>query len=318
LRALVTGGAGFIGSHLVEALLRRGDEVRILENFSTGREQNLAEVIGDVDVLEGDVRSFERVLHAMKGCDVVFHLAAMLSVPRSIQDPLTTTEVNVGGTLNALLAARNEGVRRVVFASSCSVYGDVARLPLSEMGPTRPMAPYAASKLAAEHYCGVAAAVYGLEAVSLRYFNVFGGRQEPRSSYASAVPRFIADMLDGRPPVVFGNGEQTRDFVHVANVVEASILAVEARGAAGQTFNIAAGERRSVNELVGALNRFTGQQLLPVYGAPRPGDVEHSVADISRARQFLAYRPTVGFEEGLSATVESYERARAAGDLVAP
>jgi UDP-glucose 4-epimerase len=310
VRSLVTGGAGFIGSHLVEALLRRGDDVRVLDNFSTGRHRNLADVIDDVDLVEGDMRSYERVHQAVKGCEVVFHEGAVLSVPRSIQDPITTTEVNVGGTLNVLLAARDEGARRVVFASSCSVYGDVPELPLSETSATRPLAPYAASKLAAEHYCGVATAVYGLEVVSLRYFNVFGSRQDPRSTYASAVPRFIVAMLDARPPTIFGNGEQTRDFVHVANVVEANMLAAEEPAAVGHTFNIAAGERRSVNELVGTLNRLLGRQLLPAYTPPRPGDVLDSVADITRARQVLGYRPTVGFEEGLGATAQCYERAR--------
>jgi nucleoside-diphosphate-sugar epimerase len=312
VRALVTGGAGFIGSHLVEALLRRGDAVRVLDSFATGSRRNLAAVCDDVDVIEGDVRSYERVNRAAQGCDVVFHLAAVPSVPHSIADPIADSEINVGGTLNVLLVARDQGVRRVVFASSCSVYGDAACLPLSEASPARPLVPYAASKLAAEHQCRAAAVVYGVDVVALRYFNVFGPRQDPRTTYAAVVPRFIAAMLDGRSPAVFGTGEQTRDFVHVADVVEANLLAARAGGVAGEVFNVASGERRSVNDLVDVLNRVLGRRLQATYGPPRPGDVLDSFADIGRSAELLGYRPAVGFAEGLAATIECHEQSRAA------
>jgi nucleoside-diphosphate-sugar epimerase len=311
LRALVTGGAGFIGSNLVDELLARGDEVRVLDNFATGARQNVADVIDDIDLVEGDLRSYERVHRAVKGCEVVFHQGALPSVPRSVQDPITTSEVNIGGTLNVLLAARDEGVRRVVAASSSSVYGDSPGLPRRETMVPSPLAPYPVSKLAAEHYCRVATKVYGLEVVSLRYFNIFGDRQDPRSTYSAVIPRFIAAMLDGRCPTIFGDGEQSRDFTYVANVVAANLLAADAPAAAGETFNIAAGDERSLNELAGVLNHLLGTQLPPTYAASRPGEVQRSLADIGRARQVLGYRPTVGFEDGLRATIRSLERGRA-------
>jgi UDP-glucose 4-epimerase len=311
VRALVTGGAGFIGSNLVAELLARGDEVRVLDNFSTGARHNLADVIDDIDLVEGDLRSYERVHRAVKGCEVVFHEGALPSVPRSVQDPLTTNEVNIGGTLNVLLAARDEGVRRVVSASSSSIYGDAPGLPRRERETPRPLAPYAVSKLAAESYCRVATTVYGLEVVSLRYFNVFGVRQDPHSAYSAVIPRFIAAMVNGRSPTIFGDGEQSRDFTYVTNVVTANLLAADAPAAAGGTFNIAAGERRSLNQLVGALNSLLGTHLLPEYEPPRPGEVRHSVADIGRAREILGYRPSVSFDDGLRTMIRSYERARA-------
>jgi UDP-glucose 4-epimerase len=311
MRALVTGGAGFIGSNLVDELLARGDDVRVLDNFSTGNRHNVAAVLDDIDLVEGDLRSYERVHRAVKGCDVVFHQGALPSVPRSIQDPITTSEINVGGTLNVLLAARDEGVRRVVYASSSSVYGDAPGLPRTESQVPRPLAPYAVSKLAAEHYCRAATEVYDLEVVSLRYFNVFGDRQDPSSAYAAVIPRFIAAMFDGRSPTIYGDGEQSRDFTYVANVVAANLLAADAPGAAGRTFNVASGRRRSLNELVGSLNGLLGTHVLPAYAEPRPGDVMHSLADISAAREVLGYRPAVDFDEGLAATIQCFEQARA-------
>jgi UDP-N-acetylglucosamine/UDP-N-acetyl-alpha-D-glucosaminouronate 4-epimerase len=308
VRVLVTGGAGFIGSNLVDELLARGEEVRVLDNFSSGNRRNLAEVIEDIELIEGDLRSYERVNYGVKGCEVVFHHGALPSVPRSVQDPLTSSEVNVGGTLNVLLAARDHGVRRVVFASSSSIYGDLPGLPRLEDMPVGPVAPYAVSKLAAEHYCHVATKVYGLETVSLRFFNVFGDRQDPLSHYSAVIPRFVTAMRAGRSPVIFGDGNQSRDFTHVANVVAASILAADAPGAAGIALNIATGERHSLNELVETLNRLLGSEIRPTYAAPRPGDVEHSWADVSRARALLGYRPVVGFEDGLSAAIRTYER----------
>jgi nucleoside-diphosphate-sugar epimerase len=308
MRVLVTGGAGFIGSNLVDELLARGHEVRVLDNLSSGHRRNLAGVIDDIELIEGDLRSYERVNYGVKGCEVVFHQGALPSVPRSVQDPLTSSEVNVGGTLNVLLAARDHGVHRVVFASSSSIYGDVPGLPRQENMAVGPVAPYAVSKLAAEHYCHVATKVYGLETVSLRYFNVFGDRQDPLSHYSAVIPRFISAMRAGQSPVIFGDGNQSRDFTYVANVVSASLLAADAPGAAGQAFNIAAGEPHSLNELVDNLNRLLGTELPPTYAAPRTGDIEHSWADISRARALLGYRPEVGFEEGLGAALKAYER----------
>src|SRR3954453_1015202 len=224
---LVTGGSGFIGSNLVGGLLDRGPEVKVLRNFSTGRRENLAHLSGHIEQIEGDLRSYERVSHAVRNCEVVFHQGALPSVPRSVQDPMTTNEVNVVGTLNVLLAARDAGVRRVVFASSSSIYGDLPGLPRVETLPVGPAAPYAVSKLAAEQYCAVANKVYGLETVALRYFNVFGRRQDPNSHYSAVIPKFITAMLDGKQPTIFGDGEQLRDFTHISNVVNANMLAAE-------------------------------------------------------------------------------------------
>jgi nucleoside-diphosphate-sugar epimerase len=308
MRVLVTGGAGFIGSNLVDELLARGHAVRVLDNFSSGHRRNLARAIDDVELIEGDLRSYERVNSGVRGCEIVFHQGALPSVPRSVQDPLTSSAVNVGGTLNVLLAARDHDVRRVVFASSSSIYGDLPGLPRTEDMPVSPAAPYAVSKLAAEHYCHVSTKVYSLETVSLRYFNVFGDRQDPLSHYSAVIPRFVTAMQAGRSPVIFGDGNQSRDFTYVGNVVSASLLAADAPGAAGLAFNIATGERHSLNELVATLNRLLGTDVPPTYAVPRPGDIEHSWADISRAREVLGYRPEFGFEEGLRAAVKSYEQ----------
>jgi UDP-N-acetylglucosamine/UDP-N-acetyl-alpha-D-glucosaminouronate 4-epimerase len=301
LKALVTGGAGFIGSNLALALLARGDEVRLLDNFSTGHRSNL-EPLG-AELVEGDLRSYERVATAVNGVEVVFHQGALPSVPRSIQDPLTSTAVNVEGTLNVLLAARDAGVRRVVFASSSSVYGDAPGMPRRESQPLAPLAPYAVSKLAAEQYCMVAHRVYGVETVALRYFNVFGERQDPLSGYAAVIPKFIRMMLDGQPPTIFGDGETSRDFTHVENVVEANLAAAVEPAAAGRVMNIAVGNSHTLNELVGALRRLLDSDLEPKYGPPRPGDVSESLADVSLARELIGYEPSVDFEQGLQRTI---------------
>jgi len=304
-RVLVTGGAGFIGSHLVRALLERGDDVRVLDNFSTGNRANLLGLERDVEVIEGELRSYERVHNAVRGCDLVFHQGALPSVPRSVQDPLTTSAVNVEGTLNVLLAARDEGVRRVVFASSSSVYGNQDALPLSEAARPDPVSPYGVAKLAAERFCVSFSRVYPLETVALRYFNVFGPRQDPRSEYAAVVPRFISEVAAGRPVPIYGDGEQRRDFTYVANVVEANLLAAEAPAGNGAVFNVASGRSVSVNELaeaIGAtLGRAVERRLLP----PRPGEIRSSWADVTAARELLGYRPRVGLEEGLRLTAES-------------
>lgn len=303
MKVLVTGGAGFIGSNLVRGLLARGDDVRVLDNFSTGSRRNLAGLDRDVEVVEGELRSYERVHNAVRGTEIVFHLGALGSVPRSVQDPLTSSAVNVEGTLNVLLAARDAGVRRVVFASSSSVYGDSPGMPRHESQRPAPLAPYAVSKLAAEQYCMVANRVFGLETVALRYFNVFGEHQDPLSGYAAVIPKFIRIMLDGERPTIFGDGETSRDFTHVENVVEANLRAAIAPAAAGRVMNVAVGTAHTLNELVRALQRLLDTEVEPEYAPPRPGDVAESLADVSLARQLIGYEPSVAFEEGLERTI---------------
>jgi nucleoside-diphosphate-sugar epimerase len=310
LKALVTGGAGFIGSNLARALVARGHEVRVLDNFSTGHRSNLE--LLDAHVVEGDIRSYERVAAAVDGVEVVFHQGALPSVPRSIQDPLTSSAVNVEGTLNVLLASRDAGVRRVVFASSSSVYGNARGMPRRESQPLAPLAPYAVSKLAAEQYCMVANRVYGVETVALRYFNVFGERQDPLSGYAAVIPKFIRIMLDGQAPTIFGDGQTSRDFTHIENVVEANLAAATEPAAAGRVMNIAVGSSRTLNELAGTLRRLLDSDVAPEYAPPRPGDVPESLADVSLARDLIGYEPSVGFEEGLQRTIAWIVEMRAA------
>jgi len=302
---LVTGGAGFIGSHVVARLLELGHEVRILDNFSTGRRQNLAFVDGDVQVFEGDVRSYERAHNAVKDSDYVIHLAALPSVPRSVQDPLTTSEVNITGTLNTLLAARDSGVRRVVLASSSSIYGATETMPKHEGLVPAPISPYAVSKLAAEQYARAFWSVYALETVSLRYFNVFGPRQDPTSQYSGVVPRFMRLALEGEEPVVFGDGLQSRDFTYVANVVEATLSAAVAADAAGTICNIGCGAPKTVLDLVAAISQVVGREVTPQFAPPRMGDVKHSFADISAARRVLGYEPKIEFATGVALTFRS-------------
>ena len=309
MRILVTGAAGFIGSNLVDGLLAAGHEVRALDNFSTGHRSNLDHVAGDVDIVEGDLRSYERVSWAVRGCDAVFHEGAMPSVPRSVQDPLTSSEINIGGTLNVLLAARDAGVRRVVFASSSSVYGDAPGLPRVETQATSPLAPYAVSKLAAEQYCRVAHVVYGLETVCLRYFNVFGRRQDPFSQYSAVIPKFMTAMQAGTAPTIYGDGAQSRDFTHVDDVVAANLLALDAPAAAGRIYNIACGRQVSLNDLVAQLNDILGTQLEAEHLQPRPGDVKHSLADVERAAHELGFRASVELAQGLRRTIAAYEPA---------
>jgi UDP-glucose 4-epimerase len=304
MKALVTGGAGFIGSHIAKRLLEDGHEVRILDNFSTGARPNLAPIAADIEIVEGDIQSYERAHNAVRDCEVVFHQAALPSVPRSIQDPLTSNAVNVIGTLNILLASRDGGVRRVMFASSSSIYGADRTLPKQEALAPQPMAPYAVAKLAAEGYCRSFSQVYELETVALRYFNVFGPQQDPLSQYAAVIPRFVTALLNDEAPIVFGDGEQSRDFTYIDNVVDANLLAATAEGVSGQTFNIACGERISLNHLLDGLREILGSEQEADYLEGRPGDVRHSLADISRARESLGYKPSVSFDEGLQRTVE--------------
>ena len=307
LTILVTGGAGFIGSHLAGHLAGLGHEVRILDNLATGRRSNVLAIQEDVELLEGDIQSYERVHNAVAGCDVVYHLAALPSVPRSVQDPLTSNATTVTGTLNVLLASRDAGVRRVVLASSSSVYGAEPELPAREDAPALPISPYATAKLACEGYCRTFTGVYGLETVALRYFNVFGPRQDPRSEYAAVIPRFITALLAGESPTIFGDGTQSRDFTFVEDVVEANVLAMDAPGAAGQVLNVAHGERTTVNGLLEQLGAVTGVRVEPRYAPPRAGEVRHSLADVSRARRVLGWEPRVDLREGLLRTVEHFD-----------
>ncbi len=316
MQLLVTGGGGFIGSHLVERLARDGHRVRVLDNFTTGHRRNLDAVIDDVELVEGDMQSYERAHNAVRGCEIVLHQAAMPSVPRSVQDPLTSNASNVIGTLNVLLAARDSGVRRVVFASSSSVYGANPDLPKREDMPAVPISPYAVAKLAGEGYCRSFTEVYGLETVALRYFNVFGPRQDPLSAYAAVVPNFITAALRGEAPMIHGDGEQSRDFTFVENVVEANLLAMSAEGVAGRAYNIACGERTSLNDLVATIARVVDRPIEPRYGEQRPGDVRHSLADTSRAQEELGYRVNVSLEDGLARTAQHYVDAGAPATLV--
>ena len=304
-KVLVTGGGGFIGSNLVHALLERGDSVRVLDNFATGNRHNLADIADEIEVVEGDLRSYERVHTAVRGVEIVFHQGALGSVPRSVQDPLTSTAVNVEGTLNVLLAARDEGVARVVAASSSSVYGDGGTFPRVETQAPNPISPYAVAKLAAERFCVSFSRVYGLETVALRYFNVFGPRQDPTSQYAAVVPLFVQAIREGRPVIIYGNGEQSRDFTYVANVVEANLGAAVATGAEGTVLNIAAGGSETVNTLADTIGRLLELPVARAYEPPRPGDVEQSWADVSLAREVIGFEPHIGFEEGLRLTIDS-------------
>jgi UDP-glucose 4-epimerase len=305
---LVTGGAGFIGSHVVRALLEHGDRVRVLDNFSTGRRGNLADVDGDLELVEGELRSYERVHNAVRGAELVFHQGALPSVPRSVQDPLTTSAVIVEGTLNVLLAARDEGVRRVVFASSSSVYGSTGSPPRAESGPADPVAPYGVAKLAAERYCVSFSRVYGgFETVCLRYFNVFGPRQDPTSEYAAVVPRFIAAIAAGWPVPIYGDGKQVRDFTYVGNVVEANLLAAEAEGVSGGVFNVATGRPVTVDELADLVGSILDQPVEKQYLPTRPGEIRESWADITEARNRLGYEPAIDLETGLRLTAEAFQ-----------
>jgi UDP-glucose 4-epimerase len=306
-RYLITGGAGFIGSNLAHALVARGETVRILDDFSTGRPENLRGIEDRIEILRGDIRDPGVVARAVAGVEIILHQAALNSNPRSIKEPEPTNAVNVGGTLTLLQAARAAGTRRVVYASSSSVYGEAAGLPKTEDMPTAPKAPYGVSKLAAEQYCRVFAQVYGIATVSLRYFNVFGPRQHPDSEYAAVIPRFLRRMQAGERPVIFGDGEQSRDFTAVDNVVAANLLAAESPEGLGEVMNIAGGQASTLNQLVAWLNELLGTSLPPIYEPPRPADIRHSYASIRKAETLLRYRPHLDVREGLRQTVEWFK-----------
>lgn len=310
---LVTGGAGFIGSNIVQLLLERGKRVRVLDNFSTGRRENLASFAGDVDLVEGDLRDPGAVKRALAGVALVSHQAALPSVLRSVEDPFTSNQVNIDGTLNVLLAARDAGVKRLVFASSSSVYGNNPVLPKSEGMIPAPLSPYAVGKITGEYYCGVFSRLFSLPCVALRYFNVFGPRQDPRSQYAAVIPNFFGAACTGKPALIDGDGEQSRDFTYVGNVAEANLLALEAPIEGGEVMNIACGEVTTVNTLHRLIGEALGVSIPPRHGATRPGDVRHSLADVSRAREKLGFAPAIGLAEGLRLTApyyrETYRRA---------
>jgi len=311
---LVTGGAGFIGSHLAEELVRRGHTVRVADNLMTGHRSNLDHVAG-VQFLEGDLADPPFAIRAVQGMDYVLHQAAIPSVPRSVQDPITSNRANVDATLNVLVAARDAGVRRLVYAGSSSAYGDTPTLPKQEDMAPQPLSPYALQKLVAEQYCGMFTRLYGLETVTIRYFNVFGPRQDPGSPYSGVISLFATALLAGRQPIIYGDGEQTRDFTHVANVVDGVLRACEAKDAAGQVINVATGGRVSLNQLLEVMNAIVGTQLKPRYEPARAGDVKDSQADLSKAQRLLGYTPVVGLEDGLRHTFEwcRSEAAAAAG-----
>jgi nucleoside-diphosphate-sugar epimerase len=311
---LITGGAGFIGSNLAEALLRRGDFVRVLDNFSTGRRENLASVEqwseaggGEFELLEGDMCDVDTCRRAMQGVEFVLHEAAIPSVQRSVLDPVTTNAVNVGGTLNLLEAARQAAVRRFVFASSSSLYGESETLPKVETMPSAPISPYGLQKLACETYCHLYYRLYGLPTVALRYFNVFGPRQDPNSEYSAVIPRFITAVKGGQPPTIYGDGEQSRDFTFVANVIQANQLAcVAGTEALGGAYNIGCGERITLNALIKAIGEIMQREIKPDHAEPRDGDIRHSLAAIDAAAQRLGFRPEVALSEGLERTIEAY------------
>jgi nucleoside-diphosphate-sugar epimerase len=307
---LVTGGAGFIGSALVRRLLELGERVRVVDNFSTGLRANLAEVRGRIELLEGDLADEAVAREGAVGADYILHQAAIPSVPRSIEDPVSSNRANVTATLNLLVAARDAGVKRFVYASSSSAYGDSETLPKVETQPDNPISPYALTKLAGEKYAVIFHRIYGLSTVSLRYFNVFGPRQNPDSPYSGVISRFMSAALSGRRPTVHGDGEQSRDFTFVDNVVSANLLACQAGGVSGVVFNVGTGERHTLNDLLRSVSTILGRDLSPEYVAPRPGDVRHSLADIGRARQRLGYEVKVRFEEGLRRTVAWFRESQ--------
>jgi len=309
--ALVTGGAGFIGSHIAATLAAKGARVRVIDDLSTGHLENIAEIGGDIDFIRANLNDADALRRALADVELVFHEAAIPSVPRSVEQPRATHEACVEATFALLLAARAAGVRRVVYAASSSAYGDQPTLPKVEMMAPDPLSPYAVAKLVGEYYCQVFTRAYGLETVSLRYFNVFGPRQDPSSPYSGVISRFVSALLSDEPPVIYGDGEQSRDFTYVSNAVAANLRAAETTSGIGQIINVANGERVTLNQLLETLKRLTGRMDAQAeYRAPRVGDVRHSLADITRARELLGYEPQVGLEEGLKKTIEWWQGSR--------
>ncbi len=311
---LVTGGAGFIGSHLAAELVCRGERVRVVDNLITGKRKNLDAAPG-AEFIEGDLADIDVARRAVEGADYVLHQAAIPSVPRSVKDPITSNRANIDASLNILVAARDAGVKRLVYAGSSSAYGDTPTLPKREDMPTSPLSPYALQKLVAEQYCAMFTRLYGFETVTIRYFNVFGPRQDPSSPYSGVISLFISALVDGRRPTIYGDGETTRDFTYVANVVDGVLRACTAPEAAGQPINVATGGRSSLNQLFAQLRALTGASVEPIYADFRPGDVKHSQADIAKAKRLLGYEPSVSFEEGLKKTLEWYRSTEPASPV---
>lgn len=306
--SLITGGAGFIGSNMVRFLLEKGQKVRVLDNFETGKRENLAEVAGRIELIEGDIRDMAAVRKSVADVDIVYHLAALGSVPRSIKDPLTSQQVNVGGIVNMLIAARDAKVKRFVFSSSSSVYGQSKVLPQHEGLPLAPISPYGATKAAGEIYCKVFYESYGLQTISLRYYNVFGQRQDPTSQYAAAIPLFISALLRDRAPTIFDDGEQSRGFTYIDNVLQANWLAANAKETHGEAVNISTKNAVSVNTVVNTIRKLLGkEEIRPVYAPPRPGDIKHSLADVRRAKELIGYEPFVSFKEGIAKAINWYK-----------
>ena len=305
---VVTGGGGFIGSHIVEELIRRGETIRVIDDFSTGKRENVSAFKTHAEIIEADISEAKNLADLFRGAEYVIHQAAIPSVPKSILDPMKSHRANVNGTLNVLIACREAGVKRVVYASSSSLYGDSPTLPKHEAMMPNPLSPYGAQKLFGEMYCRVFTKAYGLETVSLRYFNVFGPRQDSTSQYSGVLALFIPAVLQDRQPTIYGDGSQSRDFTYVQNVVEANLLACKAPGAAGQAFNIACGDRITVNSMLQQINSIVGKSISPIYAEPRAGDIKHSQADISQAKDLIGYEPRMSFVEGLRRTIEWYRK----------
>lgn len=304
---LVTGGAGFIGSNIVEELLKQGHKVRVIDNFITGKRENIVPFLKDIELIKDDVRNIKVVRKAVKGVDYVLHQAALRSVPKSVDDPFLTNDINVGGTLNVFMASKEIGVKRVVYASSSSVYGDCDEFPEKEDFLLKPISPYAVSKLTGEHYAYTFSKTFGLEVVSLRYFNVFGPRQNPESKYSAVIPAFIARMLENKPPIVEGDGNQSRDFTYVMNVVDANLAAAKAEGVDGEAINVACNKTYSVLDIVECLNKLLGKKFEPEFAPARRGDVRKTMADISKMRTLLKIEPKIDFETGIKKTLEWFQ-----------
>ena len=303
---LVTGGAGFIGSNICSRLVSQGCFVRVIDNLLTGKKSNLADIIDSIDFIEADMGNEDAARSAMKNIDVVLHQGALPSVPRSVDDPAATHRHCVDATFTLLLAARDAGIKRFVYAASSSAYGDTPTLPKIESMPADPLSPYAAAKLVGEYYASVFYKVFGLQTISLRYFNVFGPHQDPTSQYAAAIPAFVTAILKDQPPTIYGDGQQSRDFTYVDNVVEANLLAARAKHTAGEVVNIACGQAVTVNEIIDMINEIVGKSVKPTYTDPRPGDVKHSLADISLAENLIGYKPAVSFKQGLDLAIDWY------------
>jgi nucleoside-diphosphate-sugar epimerase len=307
--SLITGGAGFIGSNMVRFLLEKGEKVRILDNFETGKRENLTEIADRIELIEGDIRDMDTVRRAVKGVDVIYHLAALGSVPRSVKDPATSHDVNVNGIVNMLIAARDAKAKRFIFSSSSSVYGQCKVLPQHEGLPLSPISPYGATKAAGEIYCRAFYETYGLQTISLRYYNVFGSRQDPTSQYAAAIPLFVSALLKDKPPTIFDDGEQSRGFTYIDNVTKANWLAANAKETHGEAINISTKNAVTVNTVVNTIRKLMGKEnIKPIYAPPRPGDIKHSLADVSLAKKIIGYEPFVNFEEGITMAIDWYKK----------